>query len=616
MRRLIPVVAVVSALAWPAGAAAAPEPIPVVEVDRGDVHNPKPFAAPDGGQLVSWQGQGADVGQHLAERGNAGGPFGQPFLLSATPNSEPLSISFTPDSGFYAVWGISTSNAPAESTTRTPDGTFSPVSPIPGCNRFVDSASGPDGGVAMACRYRLMTNPPDTVSWGSSPTLGPVTPTEELTPAAYSSFLRPFIEWGPDGTIAIVAQGYSTTTNPPPANETTRIRVALRGPAPFATADIAFATWPQEVDAGPPLVLDDGTVAVPLSGSEGARMAIRPPGALSTFSMSPLQGEGIWGAGLGASQNLHVASGISDDREYWSFVKPPGLAVGTANPIPMPTIAGGGDAYLTAFEVAPDGTEYAGIRGDDGTYVSSRSPGQSFTTPVKIGNDSSSNPRLAVTRDGDLLVTWSHSNGPNDQTINLSGLDKTPPEVVVNSFPEEVADGTAASFSASATDAMGIASLVWNFDGETVPGGDATHTFMGTGNHRVSFTATDVAGQRTVVTKTVTVPVGPDSDPVMTLKTPKKLQFRALARRGVRVVVTGRPKIRIRATIGTSRRNARMRPMRVRVVKKFRNRHVIRIKPRRARLGKRRSFRLFVQVTGTTMAGKRATRTRTVKIRR
>lgn len=617
LRRFFPLVVIASALIGPGVANAAPLPVPTMEIGRGNVFEPKVFAAPDGGQFVSWAGQAADIGLHLTERGDTGGPFGPKILLSSTGNTEPPSISFTPDGGLYAIWGISTTSAPAESKIRPSGGDFGPLEQLPGCHRYVDSAVGP-GGIAAVCQYKLPTNPPDSVRWASRPTLGPVPVTagEDLVPAAYSPFVSSLIGWGSDGTIAITTQGYNTTSNPPPANETMRIRVSIRGAAPFFTSDIALVTRPAEVGADRPLVLDDGTVAVPLSGSAGARFAIRPPGLITVFANTPLQGEGIWGAGLDSDQNIHAGAGVSGDRTYWSQVRPPGGTFGAPNPIPMPVIPGNGDAYLVGFKVAPDGTEYAVIRGDDGTYVSSRSPGQSsFTNAVKIGRASDGNPESAITRDGDLLVTWTHENGANDRSIELGGLDKTPPAVTVASFPERAEDGVAVSFSASATDAMGIQSLDWSFDGQVVEGGDVTRAFT-PGNHKVSFTATDVAGQKTVVERTVVVPFGPNSDPVMKLKAPKKLKFRAFKKRGVRIVVTAQPPVRIRAVIGTWKRKARLRPMRTKLVRKFRNRHVIRIRPKPARLGKRRNLRLYVQVTGTTGAGKQVTKVKSVKVRR
>jgi hypothetical protein len=57
-------------------------------------------------------------------------------------------------------------------------------------------------------------------------------------------------------------------------------------------------------------------------------------------------------------------------------------------------------------------------------------------------------------------------------------------------------------------------------------------------------------------------------------------------------------------------------PLRVKVIRKLKNRHVLRVKPRRARLGKRRKLRLYVQVTGTTAAKQRVTKGRAVKVRR
>jgi hypothetical protein len=144
------------------------------------------------------------------------------------------------------------------------------------------------------------------------------------------------------------------------------------------------------------------------------------------------------------------------------------------------------------------------------------------------------------------------------------------------------------------------------------------HTFTRPGRYDVTFTATDRAGQKTVEKRTVVVPgepTGPGGSSLK-LRAPKKMKFRALKKRGVRIVARATPKMRLRIVLGTSKRNARLRPLATKKVKRLRNRHVLRVKPRRARLGKRRSFRLYVQVTGTTAAGQRVTKSRTVRVHR
>ncbi|MBN8871175.1 MAG: PKD domain-containing protein [Solirubrobacterales bacterium] len=618
--RLLLLSTICVAAIWPAGSAAAvPRPISPVEVPgSGNLTGAAPHVSPDGNQIVTYTASTGGATVSLSERGSQGGPFDDPLVLSSTGNPEPPSVSFTDDGGIYAIWGIASSVAPAEQSFRSPGGTFSPHQPAVGCGRFVDSTAGPGGGVAVACSHKLATNPPDTVSFGTSPTLGPVTVNEDLVPPAYDNYVAPLITWGPEDTIAIVTRGYKTTTDPPPMNQTMRVRVSLRGPT-NSSADIAEATRPNEVNASPPVVLKDGTVAVGLSGSDGSRVLIRPPGLLSVYSTHPLMGDGIGGIGADDSQNLHVLSGSPEasPRQYWAYTKTPTADFGTAVPIPL---AGAGDPYIPfdTFQVAPDGTEYVLIRADDGIYATYRQPGIDFATPVKIGGPAYTNPATAVTPDGDLLATWVHEVGPNDRTVEVGGLDRTPPKVTVNSFPTRVDAGSLVTFAATATDAMGIRSTVWDFGGgQRSDTASVNHTFTQPGRYEVAFTATDAAGQQRVERRTVVVPGEPTGPSGFSfkLRTVKKIKFRALKKHGLRIVARAKPKMRLRIVFGTSKRNARLRPLVRKKVKRLRNRHVVRVKPRPARLGKRRNFRLYVQATGITATGQRVTKSRMVRVR-
>ena len=60
----------------------------------------------------------------------------------------------------------------------------------------------------------------------------------------------------------------------------------------------------------------------------------------------------------------------------------------------------------------------------------------------------------------------------------------------------------------------------------------------------------------------------------------------------------------------------RRKPLATRNVKKPKERQVLRLKPKRGRLGKARAFRLRVRVTATTAAGKVLSRSGSVKIRK
>lgn len=617
-------IAAISALGLllPAGALAAPKPIDPLEVAQSEqIFNVAPHVSPTGEQLTTFSTQvPGGTAFRLIERTD-GGPFSAPVDLGTTGNVQDPSLSFTPTGGIYAVWGIPTSGATAQQTFRPAGGEFVPASDVTGCGRFVDSAASPTGGIAVSCTQTAVTNPPDTYGLGISPTLGPVTVNETMNQPIYDPFIDLNMTWGSDGTLAVVGGFQQNFTNPPPANETRRTRVTLRNAGTGLTATADFdATEPNELESvGDPAVLNDGTVALATFGTAGARVLIRPPGALTTFAPFDLTGVGVASVKSDDSGNIHAlhADPEPPTREYWTSVKPPGGNFGSTAPIPL---AGGVDPYIPfgAFEVAPDGTEYALIRDDDGLYATSRDPGAvAFSAPVKLGPAPADNPTGAVTPDGDLLVAWPAQNGPGDYGAYVGGLDRTPPKVTVGSFPVEGADGQQLSFAASATDSMGMRSTGWDFGGgQTVAGDTASHAF-GPGDHRVSFRAVDRAGNETVETRTVSIPGdgAGQGGTNMRLVTPKKMKFRALLRKGVKVRVRASEPMRIKATIGTAKRNGKLKSFRTKKIRRLKASHDFRVKPKRKRLGKPRKLKLTVRVTGTTATGKRVTKARRVKIR-
>ncbi len=620
-KRFVFFAAVLFGLAVPTGAAAAPMPLDPIEVESsGQISESVPHIAPDGGQIVAFRTlRPGGLVSVLIERSN-GGPFSDQIDLTDTVNAENPSLSFPPDGGIYAIWGVGTNGATAEQTFRLPGGEFGAATGSANCTRFVDSAAGPDGGIAVVCSHTEATNPPNTYWLGSNPSLGPVPVTEQLNPPAYDSFMRPRVAWGADGTLAVVADYWISATNPPPANQTKRVRATIRNSAEgvFATVDFPNVTQPAEINVnGGPAVLNDGTVAFSTGGTAGAVVQILPSGA-TAFSPQVLTGDAATEPQVDAAQNLHVMSvAEGPPRQYLANVRPPGGSFGTPVPIPL---AGAGDPYIPydGFRVAPDGTEYAVIRASDGIYATSRSPGQaSFETPSLLGSgDATNNPEVAVTSEGDLLASWPIEVAPGDFQLFVGGLDKTPPKVTVTSFPVQATTGAALSFSAEASDNMGLRSVGWDFGDGTVAGDTATSSF-GPGRHPVSFTATDRAGNETAVSRTVRVPGLPGKGtPTMKVVTPKRLKFRTLARRGLKVKVRSNLPLRIKSRIATSRQKLRKKPLRTRSVKTLKRRHVLRVKPKKKRLGKRRNLKLFVRVTGTTAKGKSVTRIKKVKIRR
>lgn len=601
-------------------ATAAPAPVDPIEVlGGGDLRDARPWAAPDGAQIVTYREASAPQSVRLIERRD-GAAFTDPVELTTVGNAEPPDLSFTPAGGTYAVWGVSTTGAVAQQAIRPPGGEFTAAAPVNGCGRFVDSAAGPDGELALACTF-TSPSPPTTsnLRFSTLPALGPfsLSDLDDRIQPVYDNFIEPQVAWGSDGTLAFAARYKVTTTNPPPVNETSRIRVVL--PLIAETSDIVQVTEPDTVQLGGLAVAADGRVALSYSTDSGPLLRVRPAGpAGQVYSSHPLPGEEATEPVFERAGPVHVMSVVQGpDRLYFANVK--GAGPGPVASVPIP-LAGQGDPYIPyeqGFQAAPDGTEYATILADDGVYATSREPGAgAFATPAKIGPVPDSNPSSTVTGEGDLLVAW-NTGTAGDHKLMVGGLDGHAPKLEVESFPDSGSVGVPLEFAATATDSMGMRSIRWDFPGAIVAGERVTHTFTRPGNQRVTLTATDRAGNETVERRTVRIPGGGEGEaPRMTVKVPKKLSFRALARKGVRVKVSSDRPLRIRASIGTTKRKARRKPMGVKAVKKLRARQTVRVKPKRKRLGKRRAFRLHVRVTGTTSGGEKVTKVKRVRIRR
>jgi len=599
---------------------AAPGPVDPIELDTGaSVGEAVSNVSPAGRQVITYK---RDIpggsATKLVERTN-GKDFSAPVQLTDTTNAEEPEISFTPAGGVYAIWGVASSGAKAQQTYRSPGGDFTPAATVDNCGRFTDSAAGPDGQIAVACSRVTATTPPNSYGFSRVDALGPLTVSDSIIAPVYDNFIQPEIDWGADGTIVITGRFRNTTTNPPPANETTLVRYDIRNTANtlVSAGVISFATEPNEIFTGGTAVLDDGTIAVAVGGNAGARAFIRPPGAASAFTPQDLGAEAARGIQADDAQNLHVAiQNQGPPRVQWSRVRPPGGSFGTPVPIPL---AGAGDPYLVDFDVAGDGTEYVIIRADDGTWVTSHSPGEvSFTTPKKIGGVTEGSPTGAVTPDNDLLISWVETPAPGDQRLYAGGFDSgKPPAVTVGSFPTKLHPGTEGSFSATAIDSMGVRATGWDFgDGTTALGDDATHTFPEAGRYEVKYIATDRAGNQAVESRTVQVGDVQAAGPSLKLKLPKTLNFRTLAKKGVRITAIASPAMKVTARIAASKKALRRKPLATRNVKKPKERQVLRLKPKRGRLGKARAFRLRVRVTATTAAGKVLSRSGSVKIRK
>jgi hypothetical protein len=137
----------------------------------------------------------------------------------------------------------------------------------------------------------------------------------------------------------------------------------------------------------------------------------------------------------------------------------------------------------------------------------------------------SSNPVIALDQGGDAVAGIQLGSTPAGVAAAI--FDNTPPKLSAPTGPAIVAKGTAASFSATATDAFSAFSLAWSFgDGTaTAAGGTVSHTYATAGTFTVKVTATDTAGNAASATRTITVtgsgPPPPPPPPPKVCKVPK-----------------------------------------------------------------------------------------------
>lgn len=98
---------------------------------------------------------------------------------------------------------------------------------------------------------------------------------------------------------------------------------------------------------------------------------------------------------------------------------------------------------------------------------------------------------------GDFKIAFRHFNSENGYAIIIDGISFGPleaPETVTVSGPESVENGQEATFTASCSAAQ---SFAWSVDGADVEGATSntmTYTFTEDGNHNVTVTASNAAG--------------------------------------------------------------------------------------------------------------------------
>ncbi len=121
--------------------------------------------------------------------------------------------------------------------------------------------------------------------------------------------------------------------------------------------------------------------------------------------------------------------------------------------------------------------------------------------------------QLAIDPRGYVTVVWSGFSG-GTQAVRSRVLDHVAPDLLDVSVPTQAVATVPVSMSAAGTDALSAVTLTWTFgDGHSASGATVSHAFEARGQHEVTVTATDAAGNQTHAARTLTVDPAPITDP-------------------------------------------------------------------------------------------------------
>jgi hypothetical protein len=592
-----------------------------LEVDRAEsISTAEPFASPVGELVIGYKrGDGGDVFQPPlgAISRDGGGPF-TPFQeLTRTSNSERLRMAFGPNGDAYAVWGIATTGAPAEQTLRKAGQPFQTKSDFTSCGRFVVPDVADDGRLAAACSFRQATPPNDNFRFSATPEISRIVSSTNVTGFFVDPFIQPKIDWGPDGTVAAAARHSLNTVTPAPFPVPAAITARVQAPTFTETLTVDATTNLNTMSMNDVLVLPDGTVLVTGSKNGDSMVWTRDPGSGNPFF--PVVHSGVVATEPRVDSNgvTHVL--LDDDgglRAYFVVLRSVGGLYGPDIPVPLTSPA----AFVVpgGFQVKPDGTEYAVMKDGDRLSITRRPVGTlNFEPPVEIAQGVDQGPGATMTRDGDILVTWIEEIDPDTRRLMVGGWDENPPAVRAVRVPSRGLVGSELTFSAEASDPMGLRSVRWNFgDGRSAQGQTVRHQYNKFGRFQVRVTATDRAGNRTSRSKTIDVQRGRPNPVALRLNVPARISFQDLIRRGLRVIARGDRPFSVSAGIGTSPRRAARNPIARRTINAKRARQVVLLKPSRRALGNPRDFRLHLSLEATARDGGRSTVNRVIRVTR
>jgi PKD domain len=150
------------------------------------------------------------------------------------------------------------------------------------------------------------------------------------------------------------------------------------------------------------------------------------------------------------------------------------------------------------------------------TEVAVRPAGGSFApaTAVSAESPQEGTPEVGVDAQGDGIAVWSRASGPGYQ-LEAAGYAAAGPLLRGLTLPTQGVVGQPLQFFLAPLSVWSsVLSEGFSFgDGSSASGFSATHIYTAPGSYRVSATATDVLGDVTTVTRTITIASPPAADP-------------------------------------------------------------------------------------------------------
>jgi PKD domain len=504
------------ALAAPATAMAAPQWLTPQTVSQpGSDAGQQQVAFDQGGDAVAvWQSSGGVNPVIMAAERQAGGTFGAPQTLSdASAYALSPDVASDAQGDAVAVWlHYDGANARVQAAYRPAGGTF-------GATQTLSAA----GYEARDARVAMNADGQAVIVWSLAS--GLVEKVQAISAAPGGVFgevtdLTAFGEVASIPQVALDAHGAAIAVWDGWDGANIRIQEAYR-PAGGAFAPPQFLSQAGD-NADTPQVAFDATgdaLAVwrfdgsPASTVQAAyRQAggeFGAPQTVSAPSSMPAQAPQVAFDG----QSDGVVAWQQSDGTYLrvdASVRQPGSAGVWA--LPSTLDPGGEEAYEP--QIAGDGlsgtvVSWKTFNGITNTAQAAyRAAGGSFApaTTVSAAGPQEGTPEVGIDAQGDAIAVFSRANGPN-YLLEAAGYDAAGPLLRGLTLPAQGTVGQPLQFFQAPLDVWSaVLSEGFSFgDGASATGVSAMHTYGAPGSYQVTATATDVLGNTTTVTRTLTI---------------------------------------------------------------------------------------------------------------